>query len=181
MSQVTRRGGNGDKGVCLQPGLKKLKGKASAAQFILISHQDLLILHARRKFIQKTIYLCPAEATQQCTASRLSVWHDLTTDLIAALELLTEADRSHVKVITALLLLIFGQSDGYFIFATGYWQPIAAQVSTETLFVCTVRGHAALTRRQTGLGGVGGVRWGTFSWKKDFTYDISILTSSLRV
>ena len=75
----------------------------------------------------------------------------MTIDLIAALELLTEADRSHVKVITAPLLLIFGESDGYFIVATGYWQPIAAQVSTETLFVCTVREHRALMRRQTGL------------------------------
>lgn len=66
---------------------------------------------------KNTIHLCPlqADAAQQHTASRLSVWRDLTMDLIAARELLTEADRSRFKVIAALILLIFGQSDGYFI------------------------------------------------------------------
>lgn len=80
--------------------------------------------------------------------------------LIVALELMTEADRSHFKVIAALLLLIFRQRDGYFI-AGDYWQPKAAPFLCCSAAACqpgqlgnivyTVRGQRPLMRRQTGL------------------------------
>lgn len=146
MSQVTRQRGNGDKGVHSQPVGGNPKEKERVAQLILISHQARLILHARHTFVKKTqthttIYLCPppADATQQCTASRLSVWHDLTVGLITALELLTEADRSHFKVIAALLLLMLAK---WWLFHC--WWILATESSAVSLLLCCMPAKSAL-------------------------------------
>lgn len=131
MSQVTRRGGNGDRGVHLQPGQRKSKGEESVAQLILISHRALLILHARHKFTKKKkknlsiSALCqpkPHNHTQLQGSLFDMTWQRTG---LRPWSSLTEADTSHFKVITSLLLLIFGRSDGNLLVGD-YWQPRAA-------------------------------------------------------
>lgn len=110
-----RQGGTGDKWSLLAAGRDKSKVEESVAQPILISPSRSAYLtcktNSSRKRRKKNHYLllCPLSSTQHNRAApRLSVRHGLTTVLIAALELLTEADRSHLKVVTPVLQLPWG-------------------------------------------------------------------------
>lgn len=59
LSQITRQGGNGDEEVHLQTAEKPQRGGELSTTDI-ISHQDLLISHARHKHKQGDIHRCPA-------------------------------------------------------------------------------------------------------------------------
>lgn len=123
MSQVTRRGGNGDKRVHLQPGQRKPRREQRGAKLILISQWALLSYMQDTNRKKETSSFCQAglhnsAQLQGCLFDLIWPWSSKQR-----YSFLTEAQRSHCKVISLFFSYYLGKV------LVVYW-PLTAGIQT---------------------------------------------------